>query len=71
MNNDPPKKIKDMLENKGMEVYKKGLLKWLDGMIRKEIRKNAKEMNDFYVGRMNAYSEFKEHIENSLGKPKK
>jgi hypothetical protein len=66
------KETKKKTENneaiKGMEAYKKGLLLWLEAEIRKDIIEGASEMSDVYMGKMNAYKEFIDHIKGNQRK---
>ena len=54
----------------GMEAYKKGLLLWLDNECRECIGKEASKMSDVYIGKLNAYKSFIDHIKGNLRKKK-
>jgi len=54
----------------GMEAYKRGLLLWLEAEVRKDIIKGATKMSDVYIGKMNAYKYFIDHIKGNLRKKK-
>jgi hypothetical protein len=55
----------------GMEAYKKSLLLWLEYECRRTMLKGASKMSDVYIGKMNAYKNFIDHIEGNLRKKKK
>jgi len=57
----------------GMEAYKKGLILWIDNEVRRAMKsKDGQKMNDFYIGKLNAYKEIEDHIKGNLrNKPKR